>query len=80
MDEDARVPIAKVLSGMELHPLPEGWTPVEAFVMVKALDEDQEPSWCFRTTNQLNREELLGALVVQTEYLRQSLVEEWDSD
>ena len=50
-------------------------------VLVKYLDSDGDPAWAMRTTHRLNREELLGALTVQTEYLRQSLVSEWiDAD
>jgi hypothetical protein len=62
---------------MSLHALPEGCTPLEALVVIKILDDEGAPNWCYRTTQQLNREELLGALVVHTELLRQELVHEW---
>ncbi len=79
-DADGRVPLADVLPGMGLHPLPEGWTPLEAFVLVKLLDERGVASWSYRTTHPPNREELLGALTVQTALLRRELLDEWDDE
>jgi hypothetical protein len=75
---EQRVPIAEVLSGLEIHPLDLGATVIEAFVLIKALDEDGSSTWAYRTTNRLNREELLGALIVQTDVLRKALRDEWD--
>jgi hypothetical protein len=75
--DEGRRPIAEVLGPLELHPLDAGWTALEAFVLVKVLDEDGDPSWAYRTTHKLNREELLGALVVQVDILRRELAEEW---
>jgi hypothetical protein len=75
---EQRVPIAEVLSGLEIHPLDLGATVIEAFVLIKALDEDGSTTWAHRTTNRLNREELLGALIVQTDVLRKALRDEWD--
>jgi hypothetical protein len=72
---NGRVPIAEVLPGMGVHPLEEGWTPREAFVLVKVLDENGVASWSYRTTHRPNREELLGALIVQTDLLRRELIE-----
>jgi len=65
---------------MTRHPLPESWTPVEALVLIKCLDEEGEATWCYRTTARPNREELLGALVVHTDLLRKELLEEWSAD
>ena len=65
---------------MELHPLPEGWSALEAFVLVKCMADDGKTSWSYRTTHRLNREELLGALVVHVNLLRQELVDEWMND
>jgi hypothetical protein len=72
-----RVPAEDVLKGLELHPLDSGWTPIEAFVLIKSFDEDGEVAWAYRTTHRLNREELLGALMVQVDVLRKELREEW---
>ncbi len=59
------------------HPLPQGWTPISAIVLVKCLDEDGEPTWAFRTTDGLNDEELLGTLTVRTDLLRRELVDSY---
>jgi hypothetical protein len=75
---DERVPISEVLSGLTIHPLEPGETPLEAFVLIKTLDGDGDPAWAYRTTNRLNREELLGALIVQVDVLRRELRSEWD--
>lgn len=83
MDEsrkDGRQPVADVLQGLEVHPLEPGWTAMEALVLVKCLDETGDPSWAYRTTNRLNREELLGALIVHADLLRKELVEEWEPE
>ncbi|SDU77296.1 hypothetical protein SAMN04488563_5489 [Jiangella alkaliphila] len=75
---DERVPVAQVLTGLEVHPLAQGETAIEAFVLIKVLDADGRPAWSYRTTNRLNREELLGALMVQVDVLRKELRDEWD--
>ncbi|WP_345802875.1 hypothetical protein AAIB33_07275 [Microbacterium sp. AZCO] len=77
---EERVPIADALSGLEVHPLEKGETAIEAFVLIKTLDRDGNVSWGYRTTNRLNREELLGALVVQVAVLKKELRDEWDDD
>lgn len=56
----------------------EGGGALEAFVLIKVLDGEGDVSWCYRTTNRLNREELLGALVVQVDVLRKDSRDEWD--
>ncbi len=66
------------MAGMTLHPLPEGWTPVEALVLMKCLNEDGHSVWVYRTTAVPNREELLGALIVHTDLLRKELADEWE--
>jgi len=80
MSEDERHPIAQVLPGFELHPFEDGWTPLQAFILVKALDDEGNVVWGFRTSEQFNLEELLGALVVQTETLRRKLVRNWEDE
>jgi hypothetical protein len=78
-DED-RIPIEQALPGVTLHRLPASWTPVEALVLIKCLDEDGDVTWCYRTSAKPNREELLGALVVHTDLLRKELLEEWTDE
>lgn len=75
---ETRVPVTEVLTGLEVHPLSPGDTPIEAFVLIKLLTSDGHTSWAYRTTHRLNREELLGALVVQVDVLRKELRDEWD--
>jgi hypothetical protein len=77
-NEEQRVPVTEVLRGLEVHPLEPGETALEAFVLIKVLDAQGDISWSYRTTNRLNREELLGALIVQADVLRKELREEWD--
>jgi hypothetical protein len=77
---EQRVPVTEVLRGLEVHPLEAGETALEAFVLIKVLDTEGNTAWSYRTTNRLNREELLGALIVQTDLLRKELLDEWDDD
>ncbi|MGN6090195.1 MAG: hypothetical protein ACTHMZ_07060 [Actinomycetes bacterium] len=80
MNEDDRIAIDRVMPGMGLHALPDGWTPLEALVLIKCLDDEGEPAWCFRTTHRPNRQELLGALIEHTDLLRARLVREWENE
>lgn len=75
-DED-RLPIGEVLPGLGIHPLAEGDEVLSAFVMVKVADEDGDAGWAFRTTEPPNLEELLGALTIQVELVKKSILEEW---
>jgi hypothetical protein len=75
--DEKMVPVAEVLRGLEVHPLEPGWTPMEALVLVKCLDEKGEDTWLFRTTHNLNLEELLGTLIVHADVLRQKLSSDW---
>jgi hypothetical protein len=74
------VPIEQVLTGMRLHKLPDKWSPIEAFVLVKCINDEGNASWVYRTTSDPNREELLGVLVVHTELLRREIVSEWEDE
>lgn len=76
--EEARIPISEVQRELEVHPLQDGWTPIEAFVLIKSLDENGEINWSYRTTSRLNREELLGVLTVHNDLLRKELLGEWE--
>jgi hypothetical protein len=79
-DATPRAPIQDVLRGAQLHPLPDEAIFHSAFVLIRCIDEDGEPGWCFRTTEPLNLTEWLGALTVQVELLKARLVSEWDTD
>ncbi|MGE3620620.1 MAG: hypothetical protein AB7L84_09170 [Acidimicrobiia bacterium] len=65
---------------MTLHPLDQGWTPIDAFVLIKVIDGDGQSTWAYRTTGDLNREELLGVLLVHAELIRQQLAADWEED
>jgi hypothetical protein len=45
VSDDTRRPTADVLPGFEIHALDDGWTPLEAFVLIKSLDESGDNSW-----------------------------------
>jgi hypothetical protein len=79
-DPEVRIPLAQALPGLEVHPLEPRSTPIEAFALIKILDEDGDVSWAYRTTNRLNREELLGALTVHVALLTKELRDEWLED
>ncbi len=77
MDDEERLSIEQVLPGHRLHPLDDGWTPLASFNLIKCLDGDGDVVWSFRTSEQFNLEELLGALVVQTELLKRKILQSW---
>lgn len=80
MSDEPRLPIADVLgTSLEVHALPDGWTPLEGVLLVKCLDEEGHASWAFRTTGGLNDEELLGVLTVRTELCKQEVVASYAS-
>jgi hypothetical protein len=70
-------PIGEVLRGLEIDPVPDGWTVVDALVVAKCLNVEGEPIWSLRFTDGLNSEELLGALVMQVELLKRGILEDW---
>jgi hypothetical protein len=57
--------------GLEMADLPEGWTPLSAVVIVKALNEDGRPVWASRISEDLTSVEALGML---------QMVEAWTLD
>lgn len=73
-----RIPLYQALGGLDVHPLEPGWTALEAFVLVKCIDESGKTTWAYRTTHLLNREELLGALIVHVALIRKELLDEWE--
>jgi hypothetical protein len=79
-DDENRMPFEQGLPHMGIQPLPDKWTPLEALVITKCLDEDGDSTWCYRTTSVPNREELLGALIVHQDLLRRELLAEWPDD
>lgn len=63
--------------GLQFRELPPGWMPLAGALLVKCLDEDGNPTWAFRTTDDVNDEELLGALTVRTDLLRRGLLDSY---
>jgi hypothetical protein len=76
-DEERRVAVETVLPGLELHALPQGANWEHVFALIKFRDADGT-GWIFRTSGVPNREELLGALQIQVELLKQGLIDDWD--
>jgi hypothetical protein len=72
-----RVAISDELAGLNLFPI-EGRVSF-AFLLVKSIGEDGEPPhWSYRTTSAPNREELLGALMVQQERYLTLALQQWE--
>lgn len=61
-------------------PLKQDETAIEAFVLIRLLDAEGHAGWSYRTTNALNREQLLGAVEVQVAVSKKELRDEWDDD
>lgn len=55
-------PVADVLAGITILPLDDGSTPLDAVVLVKALDGDGKAAWFCRYSPDLTTVEVLGAL------------------
>lgn len=58
----AYVSATDLLRGIELLELPSGYTPLEAVVLIKALDEDGDVQWLTRYSKDIHMMEALGAL------------------
>lgn len=48
--------------GLEGEPMPAGWTPLEAFVVIKALDEDGDVALLTRSTEGVRVWDAVGML------------------
>jgi hypothetical protein len=76
MSDNDTQPIGRVLGdGFAVAPLPNGWTALEGVVLIKCLDADGSVSWAFRLTDGLNHEEMIGALTVQLDLMRNEVSE-----
>jgi len=65
-------PIGQVLGdNFRVPSLPDGWTALDGIVLVKCLNEDGRAAWSFRETEGLNEEEVIGALTVQLDLMRE---------
>ena len=75
-----RLPIGEVLPGVTFVPLPEGHEAVTVYLLMKTRnpDGDTEFNWSWRSPEIVNQEELLGALISQTDLLRQQMLNQWE--
>lgn len=55
-------PIGEVLNGLTIRPLDDGYTPLDAAVVVKTIDEDGDICWVTRYTSGPHTIEFIGAL------------------
>lgn len=66
--------------GLNADPMPKGWTPLEAVVVLKALDEEGEVSLLFRGTDGLAPWDTVGMLIAvldeERDALRDSSIDE----
>lgn len=72
------MPVAQVLGGLEIPPLPEGAAPNGLMALVRYQDTDGDTSWCVRVTHGLADDEVLGTLVGYVEHLKQEAAAAWD--
>ena len=77
-NELGHLPIEEVLPGAMLMPLPEGDEVVTVYVLVKSRDAEGLTGWSWRSPEIVNQEELLGALVSQTDLLRDQMLKQWE--
>lgn len=83
MSEDASEsrPIGEVLgSAFQVPPLLKGWTALDGIVLVKCLNENGRSAWAFRETEGLNEEEVIGALTVQLDLMRERVRAQYYDD
>ncbi len=80
MTNERTIDIGVVLRGVQILPLPEAWTVVEAVCFVKCLGEDGFPRWALRRSDGINDQELLGVMTLQRELLVKELLSEWGHD
>lgn len=64
-----------VIRGLDFEPLPVGWTPIGAALLIKCLDAEGNASWSFRTSSELNDEETVGALLIRLRLQERDLLE-----
>lgn len=79
-NESERLPIGEVLPGVTFVPLPEGHEAVTVYLLIKTSrpDGDTEFDWSWRSPEIINQEELLGALISQTDLLRRQMLSQWE--
>lgn len=66
--------------GLDVLSLPEGFTPLEAVSVIKALDEEGRVSLLMRSTEGLNSWESLGMLAAAAAVTREGLVSVFEDE
>lgn len=77
-NELGHLPIGDVFPGTYLLPMPDGCVVETLIVFSKARFEDGSTAWSWRSPGITNHEELLGALIMQVEMLKENLLENWE--
>jgi hypothetical protein len=77
-NELGHLPIGDVLPGMTMMPLEEGFVAETVFALIKMRGDDGATVWGWRSPEITNHEEVLGALIVQVELLKQQLLDSWE--
>ncbi len=66
--------------GLDLDPLGDGYIPLEAICIVKALDEDGDPTLVIRHAGNLNDWERVGMLSSALDIAKEQTAASWRSD
>ena len=80
MTTNKYVPASEVLRGVELMPVAEGWTPIEAIVLVKCMTEDGTTGWMQRVSQGISTNEAVGALICSADTMRSAWLKGWDDE
>lgn len=73
-DEEVYVSAEQVVSGLRLMALPDGCVPIEAIVIIQAMDANGHSSWRSRYTEGLSHIETVGAMRVMTQLAEREAV------
>lgn len=73
-----QLPIGDVFPDVHLAPFPDNCVVETVFVFTKVRFEDGATAWSWLSPGITNQEELLGALIMQVETLKVSLLESWE--
>jgi hypothetical protein len=77
-------PVAEVIGNLEITQLPPTYMPLEAVMMIKALDEEGEITWIRRRTKDLTAVEELGAIeaarVVMRVHIQENFIPDTEDD
>lgn len=69
------VPAGPVLNGLEIADPPSGVIPLDAIIIIKALDEEGNVAWYSRYTKDLTTAESVGALIGMSDLERQRFMD-----